>query len=89
MTPFELGSGSSVSCENPNFHGFELRKRRHQACSFALSVVIISGSFFFYNVFPALVASLALSSRYVSLILVKFLLRDYYSRLLFLKGISG
>ena len=80
---FELGSGYSVSHETANFLGFEARKRKRWARSFDFSAVIREWSFFYSNVFPALAASMTIYSRYVSLILVLFLLRGYYSSFLF------
>ena len=73
---FELGSGSSVSCETPDFFDFDLRKRKRRARSFGFSVVIRAWSLFYFNLFPDLAESLDLSYIYVSLILVLFLLRE-------------
>ena len=83
VIPFELGSGSSVSRETPNFPGFELRKSTRRAHYFYFPVVIRSWSFLSSNVFPSLEESLDISSRYVFMILVMVILRDKYSCLLF------
>ena len=75
MIPLELGSGYNVRRDTPNFLGLELMKCRRQASYFSFPIVIRSQSFFSSHVFPDLVVYLVLSSEYVSLILVMFLLR--------------
>ena len=67
----------------PTFIYFMLRKKKRQAHSFDFSVVIRAWRLFSFNVFPALEASLDISSRYVFMILVMVILRDKYSCLLF------
>ena len=74
--PLELGSESNVIPDNPDFLGLELRKRRRRARSFDFSVVSRALILFSSSVVPALEASLYLSYRRVSLILVVFIIRE-------------
>ena len=60
-----------------------MRKCNRQARYFAFSVIIRVKSFFSSNVFPAFAEYLDIYSRYVSLVLVLFLLREYYSSFIF------
>ena len=83
LIPLKLDSGYNVRHDTPNFLGLGISNCRRRAHYIAFSVVIRSWIFFSSNLFPALAASLDLSSRYVSLILVMFLLREYYYPLLF------